>query len=167
MFNNKIKFISTKEVLEDKETNPIPIKLNIPKWFKELDSKTDTIKNCMPFLDTLTTGYALKLPADLSINHNFIENNKYFRACDFTLIGRSGFYLDCIEFKKKFIFYDNGSLPNFLKSSKISINHTKQLIYKLKLFKNNDIYYSLKNKYNDDINQKYKINNFLMKLCTV
>jgi hypothetical protein len=76
MFNNKIKFISTKEVLEDKETNPIPIKLNIPKWFKELDSKTDTVKNCMPFLDSLTTGYALKLPADLNINHNFMENNK-------------------------------------------------------------------------------------------
>jgi len=72
MFNNKIKFISTKEVLEDTETNPIPIKLNIPKWFKELDSKTDTVKNCMPFLDTLTTGYGLKLPADLDINHNFM-----------------------------------------------------------------------------------------------
>jgi len=30
----------------------------------------------MPFLDTLTTGYGLKLPADLDINHNFMENNK-------------------------------------------------------------------------------------------
>ena len=114
------------------------------------------------FIRKFTNNKCLKV-----LNYKNKENNKYFRACDFTLIGRSGFYLDCIEFKKKFIFYDNGSLPNFLKSSKISINHTKQLIYKLKLFNNNDIYYSLKNKYNDDINQKYKINNFLMKLCTV
>lgn len=48
---------------------PIPIKLNIPEWYKKLKHThlVQTVKGCMPFLDTLTTGYLLKVPQDIQI----------------------------------------------------------------------------------------------------
>ena len=44
------------------------MKLNLPSWYKNLIKETNDfkgLKSCMPFLDTLTTGYTLKLPQDL------------------------------------------------------------------------------------------------------
>lgn len=48
---------------------PIPIKLNIPEWYKKLNHEhtKQTVKGCMPFLDTLTTGYLLKVPQDIKL----------------------------------------------------------------------------------------------------
>jgi len=63
-----------------KDNFPIPAKLNIPDWYKKLESswQKKTIKSCMPFLDSLSAGYILKLDQDFYIKHNFIneENNK-------------------------------------------------------------------------------------------
>ena len=61
MLSNNIKFIAQDLIVEDKDLHPIPCKLNIPKWYKKLEHKitNKTIKGCMPFLDTLTTGYHL------------------------------------------------------------------------------------------------------------
>ena len=63
MFDKTISFIACKEYIEFTEIKPEPAKLNIPKWYKDLDHHVEirTIKGCMPFLDTLTTGYILKL----------------------------------------------------------------------------------------------------------
>jgi len=74
--NNTIEFIyptGTKDLLED--IFPIPIKFNLPEWYKNLKTNEQfrTIKSCMPFLDAMTSGYLLKMPQDFFIDHNFIN----------------------------------------------------------------------------------------------
>lgn len=57
-----------------------PIKTLIPKWYKDLKLLHEnkiidfqsgvmpkTMKNCVPFLDALTTGYAITLPHDIAV----------------------------------------------------------------------------------------------------
>ena len=86
MFENEIKFISHEDYVNLKECYPIPIKLNIPDWYKKLthgrlNGKELTVKGCMPFLDTLTTGYLLKASQDIKIEHNVWvegENKNYY-----------------------------------------------------------------------------------------
>ena len=58
-----------------KDVYPVPAKLNIPTWYKNLKHTAEykTIKGCIPFLDSLTAGYILKIPQDLYINHNVIN----------------------------------------------------------------------------------------------
>ena len=80
MFENIIKFSAVKEYVEaesEKDTFPVPIKFNMPEWFKKLDHTVDkiTVKGCLPFLDTLTSGYLLKTPQDMLIKHG-IEIDK-------------------------------------------------------------------------------------------
>lgn len=65
---NIIEFSSVDEYIENsKDILPIPSKLNIPKWFKNLKHSEFevTAKGCMPFLDSLTAGYILKVPTDI------------------------------------------------------------------------------------------------------
>jgi hypothetical protein len=61
-----------------------PSKVNIPEWYKKIpkwknnkifeaqNGITPTVKNCMPFLDSFTTGYTINLPYDIYIKN---ENN--------------------------------------------------------------------------------------------
>jgi len=86
MFENKIKFIASKEYIEGNKTiHPIPAKNNIPHWFKKLEhtNVSATVKGCMPFLDTLTAGYILKMPVDYYLKHNFKIEGKEQRATGF------------------------------------------------------------------------------------
>lgn len=65
---NIIEFISAQGYIDNsQDILPIPSKLNIPKWFKKLEHnrKNLTVKGCMPFLDSLTAGYLLKVPVDM------------------------------------------------------------------------------------------------------
>tara|TARA_R110000787_G_scaffold150281_1_gene264166 strand:- start:2724 stop:3464 length:741 start_codon:yes stop_codon:yes gene_type:complete len=66
MFDNTIDFIAHEDYVDLKEDYPTPIKLNIPEWYKKLEHNLGekTIKGCMPVLDTLTSGYLLKVPQD-------------------------------------------------------------------------------------------------------
>jgi len=66
MFDKTIEFISHNDYVDQKLDYPTPIKLNIPEWFKKLNHSVEkqTIKGCMPFLDTLTSGYLLRVPQD-------------------------------------------------------------------------------------------------------
>jgi hypothetical protein len=77
MLNKVIKFTAPKEYLKQK-IYPEPCKLHIPKWYKDLNHSDTlmTIKGCMPFLDTLTTGYVLKIPVDLKLTHNVYAEGK-------------------------------------------------------------------------------------------
>ena len=77
MLEKEIEFISHKDYVDLEEDHPIPIKLNIPDWFKKLQHTVErkTVKGCMPFLDSLTSGYLLKIPKDLKIIHNTINPN--------------------------------------------------------------------------------------------
>tara|TARA_Y100001938_G_C8017046_1_gene393181 strand:- start:168 stop:899 length:732 start_codon:yes stop_codon:yes gene_type:complete len=78
MFGKIIEFSAKKEYLEQKNLYPQPCKLNIPEWYKKLEhtAYNKTIKGCIPFLDTLTTGYILKIPTDLVLKHNAIVENQ-------------------------------------------------------------------------------------------
>ena len=72
MFEKDIEFSAHEDYFALKEDYPTPIKLNIPEWYKKLEHSflNKTIKGCMPFLDTLTSGYLLKIPQDFYIRHN-------------------------------------------------------------------------------------------------
>jgi len=54
---------------------PVPTKVNIPTWYKDLKHTIEhpTIKGCVPFLETLTTGYLLKIPQEIKIYFNVIN----------------------------------------------------------------------------------------------
>jgi hypothetical protein len=64
---------------------PVPAGSVLPKWFKKIEpidraaaSVSDTgvtIKRCMPFLDALSTGYLLLLPADVRLEVNATGNS--------------------------------------------------------------------------------------------
>jgi hypothetical protein len=75
MFDKEIEFSAHEDYFLQKEDFPTPIKLNIPEWYKKLGHSVNdqTVKGCMPFLDTLTSGYLLKLPQDFHVRHN-VEN---------------------------------------------------------------------------------------------
>ena len=78
MFENIIQFKASKIFIENnQEYLPTCIKLNIPNWFKKLnhDVHLSTVKGCIPFLDTLTTGYLLKMPVDYYVEHNIEHEN--------------------------------------------------------------------------------------------
>lgn len=83
-------------VLED--ILPIPAKLCIPDWFKKLNHTREipTIKGCIPFLDTLTSGYIIKLPQDFYIKHNVynekIKSNDSFNRFGFHMMGEMMYY---------------------------------------------------------------------------
>jgi hypothetical protein len=79
MFFKSIKFFANENyIVRNKDILPSPIRLNIPDWYKNLKhTHTDpTIKGCIPVLDSLTTGYLLKLPQDYYIEHNVTRNGK-------------------------------------------------------------------------------------------
>jgi hypothetical protein len=78
MFDKEIEFSAHEDYFVQKEDLPTPIKLNIPEWYKKLDHSilNKTIKGCMPFLDTLTSGYSLKIPQDFYVRHNVDNENE-------------------------------------------------------------------------------------------
>ena len=80
MLNKIIEFSAPKNYVDDeiqKDTFPVPVKLNIPDWYKDLEHSVTsrTVKGCIPFLDSLTTGYILKTPVELYLKHNYYEEN--------------------------------------------------------------------------------------------
>jgi hypothetical protein len=79
MKDNIIEFLypkRTKEILE--EIFPIKATQNIPQWYKDLNHSFPfkTIKGCIPFLDTLTAGYILKMPQDFYVKHNHVQRDR-------------------------------------------------------------------------------------------
>lgn len=96
MFNKEIEFSAHQDYFALKEDYPIPTKLNIPEWFKKLEHSVlnKTIKGCMPFLDTITSGYLLKMPQDLYIRHNVENENKQKDSFQTFGLNEVGFLLD-------------------------------------------------------------------------
>lgn len=78
MFDKEIEFSTHEDYFTLKEDYPIPTKLNIPEWYKKLEHTVlnKTVKGCMPFLDSLTTGYILKMPQDFYVRHNVDSVNE-------------------------------------------------------------------------------------------
>jgi hypothetical protein len=77
MFEKIIEFSSHEAYVELNSVPPVPIKSNIPDWFKKLTHTHEklTVKGCMPFLDTLTSGYLLKIAMDIKIKHNVFNTD--------------------------------------------------------------------------------------------
>jgi hypothetical protein len=118
MFNKEIEFSAHEDYFSLKEDYPTPIKLNIPEWYKKLEHTifNRTIKGCMPFLDTLTSGYLLKMPQDFNIRHNIDTKNE------------KGEYIK--DSFQTFGLYDMQQLLNAKHinlNCGIDIHHTKQL----------------------------------------
>ena len=113
MFDKEIKFISHQNYVDLNEDYPSPIKLNIPEWYKKLEhgnfiGEQMTIKGCMPFLDTLTTGYLLKIAQDFQLEHNVWNE----------------------ELKTMDSFYATGSLfDDIMKAKGINLNSQKPDIH--------------------------------------
>tara|TARA_S200002703_G_scaffold86546_1_gene74574 strand:+ start:1083 stop:1814 length:732 start_codon:yes stop_codon:yes gene_type:complete len=83
MFDNEIKFIASKKYIDSTEIFPEPSVLSIPLWYKELKHSPElkTVKGCIPFLDTLTTGYIIKMPIDYHLTHNLKKDgNRYAKG---------------------------------------------------------------------------------------
>tara|TARA_R110000822_G_scaffold123076_1_gene257403 strand:- start:960 stop:1706 length:747 start_codon:yes stop_codon:yes gene_type:complete len=85
MFEKLIKFKAPKEYIDslDKDLYPKPIKLNIPDWYKRLKhtGEDQTIKGCIPFLDTLITGYVLSIPQESYFHWGYDkQNNKEYQG---------------------------------------------------------------------------------------
>lgn len=80
MFNKEIEFSAHEDYFKLKEDFPTPIKLNIPNWFKKLEHTylKRTIKGCIPFLDSLTSGYLLKTPQDFHLDTDVNEDKSFF-----------------------------------------------------------------------------------------
>lgn len=89
--NKKIVFIPKNEHTRELEPSPEVIRKTVPKWFKntgrfksnstehnsylEYAKSPDlpifvTYKACIPFLDAMTSGYAIKLPATVMVTQN-------------------------------------------------------------------------------------------------
>jgi hypothetical protein len=78
MFDKEIEFSAHEDYFAQKEDYPILTKLNIPEWYKKLDHTilNKTVKGCMPFLDTLMSGYLLKISQDFNVRHNVDNKNE-------------------------------------------------------------------------------------------
>jgi hypothetical protein len=57
--------------------HPTPAYKKIPEWYrttKPFLEKKETLKKCVPFLDSMTTGYALTLSADIFFNKGVAQD---------------------------------------------------------------------------------------------
>jgi hypothetical protein len=107
MFDKEIEFSAHEDYFTLKEDYPTPIKYNIPEWFKKLNHtiQSKTIKGCMPFLDTLTSGYLLKVPQDFYVRHNVDNKNEKGE-----------------EFKDSFQTFGLHDMAQLLDAKKINLN---------------------------------------------
>lgn len=76
MKSNKVLFIPKNKDIEISVPRPQPSKKYIPQWFKDMPTEVPTIdglgsdytaKKCIPFLDSLTSGYTQELACDVYI----------------------------------------------------------------------------------------------------
>lgn len=89
---NLIEFSCHADLLHLKNIHPIPSKLDIPEWYKKIEKQLDedprsqSVKSCMPFLDSMTCGYLLPLSQDMILQHNiWVKNkNKYMTHIGFS-----------------------------------------------------------------------------------
>lgn len=63
----KIKFHSLRPELDI--IKPFPASRIVPEWFRKMkpvsDDRVSSVKRCVPFLDSLTSGYIISLPVDV------------------------------------------------------------------------------------------------------
>ena len=107
MFERIIEFHGPKDFLDEEDIKPVPAFKNMPDWFKNLESELpplypyhvgmQTIKKCMPFLDSLKAGYILKNHHDIQINFNFKNHELNKQDINITTQMPSGIFLDRLD----------------------------------------------------------------------
>lgn len=110
MKRKKIIFRPTTEITQLITPSPKPLKSDVPKWYRDLKkyaggevskefNKHKTAKTCIPIFDSITAGYAYKLPYDILCsyddNGNRIlqwgdKNNEYLGSHSLEQIGDYG-----------------------------------------------------------------------------
>ena len=108
---NKIKFIPNSEYTENVELPPVNSASLIPDWYKKTSRFINgdkpyndfiqlhkdshaignkdihmTLKNCQPFIDTLTSGYMIRLPAAILVYKDELGNSIIKWSTDFAVI---------------------------------------------------------------------------------
>jgi hypothetical protein len=72
------KKISFKSVLPDLNVpHPVPAYKSIPEWYrttKPFANGGETLKKCVPLLDSMTAGYSLTLAADVFFNKGIVQD---------------------------------------------------------------------------------------------
>ena len=98
----KIKFSSDKTAFD--VLKPFPVSKAAPEWWRKMPGVVDgveTVKKCVPFLDAITTGYTIPLPADLFWNDKtkeFTNTAKFEINSDHLAIQTEGVVLpDCYD----------------------------------------------------------------------
>lgn len=78
----KIKFMATTQDVADKLTPPAPARMHVPEWYRKatrfIGGKMELrehglnkdLKLCVPFLDAMTAGYMIELPADMLVQRD-------------------------------------------------------------------------------------------------
>lgn len=72
---------------------PKPAGRVMPMWYKDLsrvDEGTLTVKNCMPFLDAMTSGYLITLAADVYYKNGVFQEIAKFKVIDMHLSKQLG-----------------------------------------------------------------------------
>lgn len=84
--SNKIIFTAVEQIYNVKEIQPVPSRTYIPRWFKDLKHKVgdETVKGCIPVLDSMTSGYLLRLSEDIKITFNKYDKKVNTNQTDFT-----------------------------------------------------------------------------------
>lgn len=75
MSNKKIQFTLIDPLLAEAAVKPEPTQKNLPEWYKSMntyiggkfDGMNGTMKKCVPVLDSLSTGYAIKTWTDILV----------------------------------------------------------------------------------------------------
>jgi hypothetical protein len=79
-----VEFIPQNKDIENYIPAPKPSSRYLPEWFKEMPHSLtnllntgidETAKKCMPFIDSLTSGYTQELPCDVNIKNHGIDEN--------------------------------------------------------------------------------------------
>ena len=124
MFNKEIEFSAHEDYFALKEDYPIPTKLNIPEWYKKLEHTITgkTVKGCMPFLDTITSGYLLKMPQDFIVRHNVDHKNEKGDSLLFHLSPNDLVYVPTNE------EVENNNLVEFKKLTKVQQNRIMKFV---------------------------------------
>jgi hypothetical protein len=71
----RIKFTSTQPDLEI--SHPRPASKMIPEWYRTSEGSShgvDTVKRCVPFLDSMMSGYMITLSSDVYFSHGKVQD---------------------------------------------------------------------------------------------
>lgn len=100
-----IEFIARDDFINASSSPPVPAKNMMPDWYKNIPphhtkvpnfdeghgNNNSTMKQCMPFFDSLTCGYLMLTPCDIIVERSFDgKSARVFSHDMFSMIGERG-----------------------------------------------------------------------------